>query len=82
MLLTLRISIEVVHKVGDGVVERCSRDAIVVLAVVHKLEALSLVHSYQDVVVQELPLVVQVRNDTLRASLLFVPEVLSLKTQY
>lgn len=56
--LTFRVSIEVINKVGDSVVECCGRDAVAVLAVIHKLQALSLVHSYQDVIVKELPLVV------------------------
>lgn len=57
--LTLRVAIEVVDKVRDGVVECCGGDAVIVLAVVHKLQPLSLVHSYEDVIVEELPLVVQ-----------------------
>lgn len=64
-LLTLRVAIEVVDKVRDGVVERSGGDAVVVLAVVHKLQALSLIHSYEDVIVEELPLVVQKRKNTL-----------------
>jgi len=59
VILTLGVAIEVVNEVGDGVVESCRGDAVVVLAVVHKLQPLSLVHSYQDVVVEELPLVAQ-----------------------
>lgn len=54
---TFRVSVEVVHKVGDGVVEGRRRDAVVILAVIHKLQPLSLVHSYQNVIVEELPLV-------------------------
>lgn len=46
LFLTLRVSIEVVNKVGNGVVKCCSRDAVVVLAVIHKLQPLSLIHSY------------------------------------
>lgn len=61
--LTLRISIKVVHKVGDGVVKRCSRDAIVVFTVIHKLQSFSLVHSYQDVIVEELPLMAKEGNN-------------------
>lgn len=44
--LTLRVAIEVVNKVRDGVVECCSRDALIVLAVIHELQTLPLVHSY------------------------------------
>lgn len=57
--LTLGVAIEVVYKVRDGVVESCSRDAVIVLAVIHKFQTLPLVHSYEDVIVEELPLVVQ-----------------------
>lgn len=57
--LTFRVAVEVVDKVRDGVVKSCSGDAVVVLAVVHKLQTLSLVDSYEDVIVEELPLVVE-----------------------
>lgn len=57
--LTLGVPIEVVDKVGDGVVERCGSDAVIVLTVIHKLQPFSLIHSYEDVIVEELPLVVQ-----------------------
>lgn len=62
--LTLWVAIEVVYEVRDGVVKRCCGDAVIVLAVVHKLQALSLVHSYENVIVQELPLVVKNRKNT------------------
>lgn len=61
--LTLRIYIKVVHKVRDGVVKRCSRDAIVVFTVIHKLQSFSLVHSDQDVIVEELPLMAKEGNN-------------------
>lgn len=59
--LTFRVAIQVVNKIRDCVVKSCCWDAIVVLAVVHKLQAFSLVHSYENVIVEELPLVV--KND-------------------
>lgn len=61
--LTLRIYIKVVHKVRDGVVERCGRDAIVVFTVIHKLQSFSLVHSDQNVIVEELPLMAKEGNN-------------------
>lgn len=79
-LLTLRVAIEVVDKVRDGVVERCGGDAVVVLAVVHKLQAFSLIHSYEDVIVEELPLVVQWRKNTLSAEFSVSVHVTHLKS--
>lgn len=54
--LTIWVSIQVIHKVGDGVVKRGRRDAIFTLTVVHKLQPLTLVHTQEDIVVEELAL--------------------------
>lgn len=61
--LTLGVPVQVVDKVGDGVVERGGGDAVIVLAVIHKLQPFSLIHSYEDVIVEELPLVVEDRKN-------------------
>lgn len=45
-VLTLWVAIEVVNKIGDGIIEGCGRDAVIVLTVIHKLQTFSLVHSY------------------------------------
>ena len=53
------VSIEVVNKVGDGIIKCCGGDAVVVLAVVYELKPFSLVHTDQDVVVEEFPLLAE-----------------------